>query len=193
MTERLILYVIIWIIGLLSVFSLVIGIEKMIKIVLWNYILSSICLAASQSLDLLINFLNATPEAKLAWITYKSLWAFFAEANTTIILVLYIVLLVVIYRSSRIHIHIPLDPAMQKWLHLLMIPITVLSMILTLQIVVLGMNIIRPDQLQIISNEITKNPALFTFLSLMPVWILLHGLATVLITSELKIGLKTRI
>lgn len=191
MTEQLLLYITVWIIWLLAVFSFAIGIEKMIKIVLWNYILGSICLAVSQSLQLLINFLNTSPELKFAGFTYKSLWLFFADGKTTIVLIVYVILLVVIYKNSKIHIYIPEDPAVQKWLFVVFVPLTVLSMILTLQIAIMGVNFINTDQLQLIANELTKTPALYTFLTMTPVWILLHGLVTVIITSEMKIGLKT--
>lgn len=193
MTENFILYIIVWIIWLLSVFAFVVGVEKMIKIVLGNYILWSICLAASQSIDFLVNFFNATPELKTAWITFKTLWTFFADGKTIIVLILYAVLLVVIYKTSKIHVHLPEDPAMNKWLYILFVPLTVLSMILTLQIAITWINGIHIEQLQTIGKELTNNPGIYTFLTMTPVWILLHGLATILITSELKVGLKTGI
>jgi len=163
----------------------------MIKIVLGNYILGSICLAASQSIDIFVNFLNATPQLKLLWITYSSLWMFFADGKMTIVLVLYIALLVVIYKTSKIYVHLPEDPALNKGLFLLMVPLTVLSFILTLQIVVLWVNIIDIKQFESLNKALVSNPWIFAFLTMTPIWILLHGLSTVLITSEIKVGLKT--
>lgn len=191
MTENLILYIILWIVWLLAVFAFVMGVEKMIKIVLGNYILWSICLAASQSIDVLVNFLNVSPDAKFAGMTYKTLWIFFADAKTTIVLILYAVLLVVIYRTSKIHVHLPEDPALNKWLYVLFVPLTVLSMILTLQIAIMWIDGVSLQQLQTIGKELTNNPGVYTFLTMTPVWILLHGLATILITSEMKVGLRT--
>ncbi|MEI7558239.1 MAG: hypothetical protein WCJ45_05535 [bacterium] len=52
MTENLITYAIVVIIGILAIFSFSIGIDKMIRIILGNYILTSICLAAGQSITL---------------------------------------------------------------------------------------------------------------------------------------------
>ncbi|MEI8008875.1 MAG: hypothetical protein WCI00_05855 [bacterium] len=46
MTENLITYAIVIFVGILAIFAFTIGIEKMIKVILGNYILSSICLAA---------------------------------------------------------------------------------------------------------------------------------------------------
>lgn len=193
MTENFILYALVWIVWLLAVFSFVVGVEKMIKIILGNYILWSICLAASQSIGLLVNFLATAPEAKFAGMTYKTLWVFFADSKTTVVLVLYAVLLVVIYKTSKIQVNLPSDPALKNGLYALFVPLTVLSMILTLQIAITGMNVINAEWLQVVSKELANTPGIYTFLTMTPVWILLHGVATILITSELKIGLKTGI
>ncbi|MEI6773301.1 MAG: hypothetical protein WCL18_00245 [bacterium] len=64
MTENLITYGVVILIGILAIFSFTIGIEKMIKIILGNYILSSICLAASQSISLAVVWMQKTPELK---------------------------------------------------------------------------------------------------------------------------------
>lgn len=64
---------------------------------------------------------------------------------------------------------------------------TVLSMILTLQIAIMGINIINLQQLQLLASEVTKNPIIYKFIAMTPVRILVHGLVTILITSELKI------
>jgi hypothetical protein len=102
-------------------------------------------------------------------------------------------LLVVIYKTSKIQVNLPSDPALKNGLYALFVPLTVLSMILTLQIAITGMNVINAEWLQVVSKELANTPGIYTFLTMTPVWILLHGVATILITSELKIGLKTGI
>lgn len=62
MTENLITYGIVIIVGILAIFAFTIGIDKMIRIILGNYILSSICLAASQSINLAVESMKKTPE-----------------------------------------------------------------------------------------------------------------------------------
>jgi hypothetical protein len=64
MTENLITYGIVILVGILVVFSFTIGIEKMIKIILGNYILSSICLAAGQSITLVVEIMKKTPDLR---------------------------------------------------------------------------------------------------------------------------------
>jgi hypothetical protein len=62
MTENLITYGIVILVGILAIFSFSIGIDKMIRIILGNYILSSICLAASQSINLAVDTMKKAPE-----------------------------------------------------------------------------------------------------------------------------------
>jgi hypothetical protein len=45
--------------------SFAIGLEKMIKVILGNYVLSGVCFAASVSIDLAINSLQNTGFTKL--------------------------------------------------------------------------------------------------------------------------------
>jgi hypothetical protein len=70
-------------------------------------------------------------------------------------------------------------------------PMTVISIILTLQIAIMGISINTIQWLQNIAIGISTNPYIFKFFSLTPVWILLHGIATIIITSEFKINIKT--
>jgi hypothetical protein len=65
MTENLITYGIFIILGILAIFSFSIGIKKMIKIILGNYILSSICLAGSQSIHIAVNNMKQSPESTI--------------------------------------------------------------------------------------------------------------------------------
>ncbi|MFA5748070.1 MAG: hypothetical protein WC872_03050 [Candidatus Absconditabacterales bacterium] len=191
MTDSIITYIVVSIMGILVIFSFSIGIEKMIKIILGNYILGSICLAATESIRLIINYLNLTPDLKFIGLTYKALGTFLTNGHTTIILIFYIILLVLIYKKSSINVKIPMDEGLKKILYILFVPMTVISVILTLQIAIMGIGVLNFEILQNFANNLTKNIYIYKFLTLTPVWILLHGIATILITSEMKMNIKT--
>jgi len=193
MTENLITYGIVILIGVLVVFSFTIGIEKMIKIILGNYILSSICLAASQSMNLAVEAMKKTPELSLMGFSYEKIANFLNNGNMTIVLILYIILLLVIFRTSKIKITLPDDEAIKKMLLIIFVPLTVISMILTLQIAILGINGISISALSSVAQMVSSNPYMFWFVSLTPVRLLLHGIVTILITSEFKIKVQTDI
>ncbi len=191
MTQAIITYIFVVIIGFLAIFSFVIGIEKMIKVILWNYILSSICLAASQSIVILIARLTQTPDLTFMGMSYKTIASFFTNGSTTIILILYVILLVLIYKKSKIRIIVPMDEASKKMLQIILVPLTVISMVLTLQIALMGINVTNIVSIQNLATIISTNPYIVKFISLTPVWILLHGIVTIIITSEFKISIKT--
>jgi hypothetical protein len=191
MTENLITYGIIIVVGILAIFSFTIGIDKMIRIILWNYILSSICLAASQSINLAVQYMTKTPDLTFMWFSYAKVANFLNNGSMTIILILYIILLVIIYRTSKIRIVLPSDEALKKMLQLIFVPLTVLSMVLTLQIVILWMDGMNITSISSIASAVANNPYMFKFVSLTPVRILLHGIITIFITSEFKVSVKT--
>jgi len=193
MTESFITYILVWTIWILAIFSFVIGIEKMIKIILGNYILSSICLAATQSIQILVDYLYQNSNFKFMWFSYQTLWSFFTNAQMTIILILYAILLVIIFQKSKITIRLPMDEVTKKTLYIILVPLTVISVILTLQVAIMWLSVLSLAKLQNVASNLTTNIYLYKFFTLTPIWILLHWIATIVITSELKISVKTDI
>ena len=191
MTENLITYAIVVVVAILAIFAFTIGIEKMIKIILWNYILSSICLAASQSIVLAVEMMKKTPELTFMGFGYDKVANFLHDGSMTIILILYVILLVIIFRTSKIKISLPDDEALRKMLQIIFVPLTVISMVLTLQIAILGMNGINVSGIASIASAVANNPYMFQFVSLTPVRILLHGIITIIITSEFRVRVQT--
>lgn len=163
----------------------------MIRVILWNYILSSICLAASQSINLAVEAMKKTPELTFMGFGYDKVANFLNNGSMTIILILYIILLVVIFRTSKIKIGLPDDEALKKMLQIIFVPLTVISMVLTLQIAILGMDGINISAIASVANAVANNPYIFQFVSLTPVRILLHGIVTIAITSEFKVRVQT--
>jgi hypothetical protein len=191
MTENLITYGIVVIVGILAIFSFMMGIDKMIRIILWNYILSSICLAASQSIKLAVESMSKTPDLTFMGFSYDKVANFLNNGSMTIILILYVILLVIIYRTSKIRIVLPGDEALKKMLQMIFVPLTIISIVLTLQIVLLWMDGINITAISSVATAVANNPYMFKFVSLTPVWILLHGIVTILITSEFRVSVQT--
>jgi len=153
--------------------------------------LSSICLAASQSINLAVETMKKTPDLTFMGFGYDKVANFLNNGSMTIILIVYIILLVVIFRTSKIKIGLPDDEALKKMLQIIFVPLTVISMVLTLQIAILGMDGISITTISSIANAVANNPYMFQFVSLTPVRILLHGIVTILVTSEFKVSVKT--
>ena len=193
MTEDIIIYIIVIIIWTVAAISFAIWLEKMIKIILWNYILSSICLAWSQSLNILINYLDANPWLRFFGFKNEIFANFLNNWQTTIIMVIYLLLLRAIYKTSRITIDIPEDEIIKKSLYILFVPLTVISFILTIQIAIMWVGIFWQLNNMWIWDIIINNVYLQIFIKNTPIRIFLHWIATILITSELKVNIKTDI
>ena len=191
MTQQVIGYIFITVIGILAIFSFAIGIEKMIKIIMGNYILSSIARASSSAITLLINYINANPSTTFFGIGSTTLANFFTNGKTTIILILYVLLIVLVYKKSKIHISLPMDEASKKMTQIIFVPLTVISIALTLQVTLMGMDVANIQSLSRLSASISTNPYIIMYFSLTPVWILLHGIVTIFLTSELKVSAET--
>ena len=193
MTEDIIIYIIIVVVWALVILSVTIWLEKMIKIILGNYILSSICLAGSQSRNLLVNYLNANSWLRFLGIRNDWLANFLSNWQTTIIMIIYAILLWIVYKNSKVSVNIPQDEILKKSLYIFFVPLTVISFILTIQIAIMWVSIFSINSSIGIWNIIIDNIYLQMFIRNTPLWIFLHWIATILITSELKIKIKTDI
>ncbi len=180
MTQSLITYIFVGVIAIFVILSFAVWLEKMIKIILWNYILWGICFATSASIELIISTSGS-----------DGFVSFMTSSKSFIVLILYAVLLALVYHKSKITIDIPTDQIMQKSLYLFFVPMTVLSMCLTLEIILLGTSVLSQNTLVWTVEWFTNNVYLQQFIVNTPYWILLHGIATIVITSELKTRIRT--
>ena len=173
MTETLILYIILWIIAILTVLSFAIWLKKMIKVILWNYVLWVLCFAASVSIDSTINVLSNS------WFSN-----FLSDSKSIIILIVYAILLFLVYHKSKISINIPQDQIMQKSLYLIFVPLTVFSMCLTILIIFLWSDLFNYVSLVNFANWFSQNLYLQTFIIYIPYWLLIHWFLTIFVTSR---------
>lgn len=190
--EIFVSYIFIAVAFVLIVISVILGLENMVKIVLWNYILWTVSLALMQSIDLLVWFLSAHTTWVFIGISYTSLAWFFAAAKATITLFAYFVLLFVLYKKSQITVRMPSEDSLQRVLYVLLVPLAASSMLLTLWIV-LSWLWLSQDLIVSFVGQWVDVQTIWRVVDMLPVWIVLHGLCTMLITSELRMTIQTDI
>lgn len=191
MTDLVLIYIFLWVLALVIVFCFAIGTEKMIKLLLGNYLLMLLALSASQSLVLLTNFLNKTPTLLFAGLPYKNISNFIIQGKMTFVFIFYIILSFLIFYKSKIRIILPMDDIVQKVLYVVLVPFTALGIFFGLFIVFFGTTIFDPVALGQLLVRLPQNPILFDIASWLPFWLFLHALFTILITSEVKIQIRT--
>jgi hypothetical protein len=88
---------------MLAILSLILGLEKMIRIVIGNYLLTGVILAAYSLLDLLVmrNLLQGTPSGFVEQ-AGNMMGSVIVSAKPTIVLIMYFVLLLWVATKSRI-------------------------------------------------------------------------------------------
>lgn len=191
MQESALLYAIGSVLVVVAIVLLMLGLENIIKIILGNYILGTICFSVSIGIDNLIVYLQGLGDQRFAWFA-ATWWAtFFNNGHATIVLLLYLILLVILYKKSTISIRLPSDGVIQKTLYLFFIPLALTSVILTLYILLWGSRIISPDMLANWAESSQFLLVVSQVFSLTPLRIAVHGIATLLITAEIPMRVET--
>ncbi|MEI6426339.1 MAG: hypothetical protein WCO66_03230 [Candidatus Absconditabacteria bacterium] len=191
MTDLVLLYICFGVFALLVIFCFAMGIEKMIKLLLGNYLLMLLAFSANQSLVLLSNFLQKTPTLVFAGFSYANISQFISNGKMTFVFILYALFAALIYYKSKIRIVLPMDDIVQKILYIVLVPFTAVGIIFALLIVFFGITIFDPVALSQLLVGLPQNPILFAIVSWFPFWLFLHALFTILITSEVKIQIRT--
>lgn len=174
-------YFVLGAIGILCVFSLAIGVEKMMKIILGNYMLIALCLAMSPTIDRFtlwfgVQLPDALPTVDLLF------------TNKTIVtLVVYILMLILIFVKSRLHVGFRLNPTTKILMTILCIPMTIISIILTLTVAVLGAQAFDPAALQALLATAPFYGFMREIILHTPVIVFFHAVITVFMSSDLKL------
>lgn len=182
MTDKLYIYCILWVIAILCVFAFALKLEKMVQIIVWNYVLWILFFSLWVCMDLAI---RANP----GW----SVQQFFVDAKVWILLLLYwLFFFFFVYRRSKIRIDFSWDPLIYKPLYLAFVPLTVLSMMVTIWLVALWLNAFSVSVLWSIS-DFTQNEYLQKIILNFPYIICWYSFISLLAISDLKVKLKVSV
>lgn len=173
-------YFILWAIWILCVFSLAIGIEKMMKIILWNYLLTALCLTLAPTLWALMWWVTAVAPDVAQTIAP----AF--ENKIIITLIVYLLMLLLLFLKSRISVHFHLSWIKKVFLTLICIPMTIVSIATTLQIAVLWLQAFDMAALQSMVSSLPIQDIYKQFISNTPIVICVHAFLTIIILSNIN-------
>ncbi len=165
--------------------------ENIIKIILGNYILWFMCFAVSVGINNLILYLSSLDEQLFLW--FSAVWwsKFLSNGHATIILLIYIVLLVFVYKKSTFSIRLPWELAIQRTLYLVFVPLALVSIILTIYVLAWGVGILSPIVLQEWANSGWSMAFVAQIFSFAPVWIFVHGLLVLFLSAWLPVRVQT--
>lgn len=176
-------YFLLWIIWVVCIFAIAIGIDKMAKVIVWNYILGIICMAINNVISLWSNQINILQTSN-PWANYAELQLFLLNGKTWIILVIYLILLIILLNKTKIHVDVASIPLPRVGLVTIMVVMTVISILLTIAIAVRWIQIIDYTQVINIAKYFIGYPLLYNLIQYIPIILLAHGIGTLYLVSE---------
>lgn len=191
MTEWLAEYTVIWVFTLVAIFSFLIWPQQMIKMILWNYIVSAVILWFQASSRLLVTWLLQNESLTFVWFTYPSIASLIESGVVTLSLVLFVFLVIVVFQKADLSLSFPHDEIIQKSLFVFMVPLTVLSVVFNLTLVFFWANVFDISFLVESAQSLTQTSLMYDAIVLLPVWMTLHALATIAILTYVKVQYST--
>lgn len=179
----LLVYWLILILIILSIVIYMIWLSKIIKLLLWNYIVSILILSLYKFVENTIQNINATSVDNWVWVK-STILTDILEFGGIPFLIVYVLLLFLIYKISRISIVYARWFLVQKTIKLIYAPLTALSIIFSIGLLAFAMGVVNPSALETIvnSNEylkyLWKNIWIFVFF---------HSVIVLLITSRINV------
>ena len=106
------------------------GIDKMAKIIIWNYLAWITCFAFWNLIQQWVNLLMLSPTNSFLWISYEKYANFLSAGQLTFILLMFAWLIWLIYVCGQIQVTFSTRASTEKLYFILLIPITVLSFVI---------------------------------------------------------------
>lgn len=166
----------------LTVLLVFVWLHKIITLIVANYILASIGFSISMGIDALITYLESMWSVRFVGITADSWANFFLNGHATIVFLIYILLLIRVYKRSTLSRSVSIHHPLHRTAYVFLVPLTLLSFILTFYILARGSGILSVDILQSRSTSSPIFSVLANILSLFPVWVVIHGLLILLLS-----------
>ena len=185
-------YVILCIYIAITFRAVLMWIDKMSKVIIWNYISWITCFAFWNLIHQWINRLITSPNTKFIWLTYTQYANFLSTSQLTLILLLYIGLIRLIYSFWKFQVSYSTRASTEKLYFIILIPITVLSFIIGPYIA------LQSNWIQVL-NFIEKSLTwtfwfLVSFINHIPFWMFINWIAFIIISSQInfKISLSAK-
>ena len=105
-------------------------IDKMTKLIIWNYITGITCFAFWNLINQCVNRFMNSPDSKFIWISYYKYADFLSDSQLLLILILFAGITRLIYSCGKFQVSYNTNSSTEKLFFIILIPITVLSFII---------------------------------------------------------------
>lgn len=177
-------YIIVWIYVAITFWAILMWIDKMAKVIIWNYLAWITAFAFWNLIYQWVKRLMIQPEAAFLWISYEKYANFLSAGQLTFILLLFVILIWLIYACWRIHVSFSTRATTEKLYFIILIPITVLSFIIGPYIALKADGV---QTLSFIENIISQTFWLLVpFIKHIPFWMFINWIVFIIISSQIN-------
>ncbi len=173
---------------MLAILSAILGLDRMIRIIMWNYLINSIILWLSNFIELISQRLLFGKSQAADWLAKieTNLWELLLDGRPTILLTVYFLLLLFIVKRAHIWLWEIRNDATKALLTILFIPSTVLSILLSIATAIFGVKILSLEAVQGFAKLVDHNEWLYQFIMLTPLRIVLPALFIIVLAAFMR-------
>jgi len=170
---------------MLAILSLILWLERMIRIIMANYLIASILLWLWNFIDLVGNQRLMVDGQAQRWVEglQNRIWKLLMAGKPTLLLTVYFILLIFIVNKAHIGIGKVRNEWLRRLLTVLFLPCTVISIFVSLALAIYGNQVFDIAQLQLLASYFSWNAMVYNFVMLTPLRIILPGIATIIVAA----------
>ncbi len=184
-------YALIAIIVLIGFFCLMIGLERMIKIVVGTSIVMVITLWWLGTMTWLTNVLSTFVQSETFFgISYANRRTIVDSTDSTTAIMLYVGGIIIMITYSQLGVIFNTDQMGEKMYHILLVPCTIMSVMVGIAVALIGMNVFTPPMLNLIAKSMTTNINAQAIIELLPFFVFLQWVISLLLVSSLGIEFR---
>ena len=176
----------------ITFWAVLMWIDKMAKVIIWNYLAGITCFAFWNLIQQRVNWLMASPDSVFIWISYAKYANFLSAWQLTFVLLLFIWLIWLIYACWRIHVSFSTRASTEKLYFIVLVPITVLSFVIG-PYIALTANWIQA--IWYIESTLSRTFGfLVSFINHLSFWMFINWIVFIIISSQInfKISLSAK-
>ena len=168
----------------ITFWAVLMWIDKMAKVIIWNYLAWITCFAFWNLIQQWVKLLMLSPENSFLWISYEKYANFLSAGQLTFILLMFAGLIWLIYSCGQFQVSFNTRSSTEKLYFIILIPITVLSFVIWPYIA------LKADWIQTLSfieNSMTQTFGfLYSFIKNIPLWMFVNWLVFIIISCKIN-------
>lgn len=176
MTDTIIMYIAVAVFALFVILSIGIKLEKMVKVIVWNFMLWFLCCSIVICLNISLSNIGAD----------TGLYKFLMDARYVIAYLVYIGCLILIYHRFTIKSKLPIDPILEKSSYLIFVPINAIWLCVMPLFVYIFPHLVSWLSLSDIASNFTNNIYLQDVVLYFPHILAIYTLLTILAFCEFR-------